>query len=106
MTRNQINRFDASTKDGALYTERSNFEGNTSLEIMVRKEQSLDYEALIGVLQIVIKDIQNGYLAIGGETSVGRGIFSGSEDSTIYMNASNEEDYYGKALYKFISEGI
>ena len=102
MTRNKINRFDASTTDGALYTEKSYFGGETTLSIMIKKDEGCHYEALIGVLQIVIKDIQNGYIAIGGQTAVGRGIFKADNKKSVeYENAINEK-VYSEALYTFL----
>lgn len=101
LTRNKINRFDASTYDGALYTERSYFTGKTTLEILVKKDIERHYEALIGALQIVIKDIENGFVAIGGQTSVGKGLFS-SDDSKKIEYVNGDEDIYPKALYTFL----
>lgn len=83
MTRNRINRFDASTKDGGLYSEIAYFGGMTELEIMVKKDESKAYRALIGILYLVIQDIQEGYAAVGGQTAVGRGIFSADETKDI-----------------------
>lgn len=105
MTRNKINRFDASTIDRALYTEKAFFGGHTSLEIMIKKDESRQYEELIGVLQIVISDIQKGYISFGGQTSVGRGIFEADTEKTIeYQNALSEKAY-SEALYEFIMGG-
>ena len=74
-TRNRINRFDASTVDGALYSEVSCFGGTTILQIKVLKNDE-NYKAVIGLLLLVVEEIRKGYLAIGGQTAVGRGIFS------------------------------
>lgn len=89
MTRNKINRFDASTVDTALYTERSCFGGETTLRIGIRKEKNL---WVAGLLLIVLEDLCNGLLSVGGQTAVGRGIFEGKlnlkeEDRNAYMNA-------------------
>lgn len=81
VTRNRVNRFDASTVDGALYSETSYFGGTTELEILVQKTGDKDdidtssFKALIGLLMLVIEELENGYLAVGGQTAVGRGIF-------------------------------
>lgn len=77
MTRNKISRFDASTITGALYSEITCCGGETDLEIMVKKD-TLYYHALLAVLELIIQDICKGYVAVGGQTAVGRGIFSGS----------------------------
>lgn len=83
MTRNKINRFDASTINGALYTEKSYAGGKTKLEIMVKKDKSCNYEALLEMLELVIFDLQNGYLSVGGLTSIGRGIFAAVENEKV-----------------------
>ena len=75
MTRNKINRFDGSTVNGALYSEIAYVGGKTTLEIMVKKDFERKYEALLGMLDYVIRDLQDGYVAVGGQTAIGRGIF-------------------------------
>lgn len=88
MTRNRINRFDASTINGALYSEIAYFGGTTELKLMVREDAEGSDEhavsALIGVLSMVTEDIRNGYVAVGGQTAVGRGIFSAGEKDVEY----------------------
>lgn len=74
-TRNRVNRFDASTVDGALYTENAYFGGRTTLRILVRKTEEYVYAPLLGLLSLVVQEIEEGYLAIGGQSAVGRGIF-------------------------------
>ena len=76
MTRNKVNRFDASTVDGALYSEISYFGGKTTLELLIRKDEKRYYEELVEVLQLVIRDIKEGFVAVGGQTAVGRGVFA------------------------------
>jgi CRISPR/Cas system CSM-associated protein Csm3 (group 7 of RAMP superfamily) len=98
MTRNQINRFDASTKNGALYSEQSYFGGNTILELMVRKEA--DYEACIGFLIMAISDLANGYVSVGGQTAVGRGLFEKRDE--IKFSEPVDEEKCSKALYDLL----
>lgn len=76
MTRNKVNRFDASTVDGALYSEISYFGGKTTLELLIRKDEKRYYEELVEILQLVIRDIKEGFVAVGGQTAVGRGVFA------------------------------
>lgn len=80
-TRNKINRFDAATVDGGLYTEISYFGGTTSLQIMIRKKEG--YEGLLGMMYLILDEIREGYLAIGGQTAVGRGIFKAAGEPEI-----------------------
>ena len=102
ISRNKINRFDASTMNGALYTEKSYFGGSTNLKLMVRKDSEATYEALIGALLLVIQDIQSGYQSIGGLSSIGRGMFEANGD--IVLSEGTEESYR-KALYTYLFEG-
>ncbi len=90
MTRNKINRFDASTVNTALYTERACFEGETQLEIMIKNKTNNQWIA--GLLWLVLCDLQQGLLAVGGQTAVGRGIFCGEDllpedERKAYLNA-------------------
>ena len=97
MTRNQINRFDASTKDGALYSEIAYFGGKTSLEFLIKKEE--DWMAMAGILKLIIRDIQEGYLAVGGETAIGRGIFEPDEERDVIYSEQIADDTCFSALY-------
>lgn len=72
LTRNSIDRFSAGTKDGALFTERSYYFGRTTLEIRIKKASKSE----MAVLMASILDLNNGFMAIGGLTAVGRGMFS------------------------------
>ncbi len=106
MTRNRVNRFDASAGDGALYSEASYFNGTTWLELLIRKDEQKNYLALVGILQLVILDLQKGYLAVGGQTAVGRGIFQADTRQEIeYSEPCPEKDCLS-ALYEAITSDI
>ncbi len=93
MTRNRINRFDASTSEGALYSEIAYYGGDTVLELMLKKDKQKAYKALIGILQIVIEDIQKGYTTVGGQAAIGRGIFEADRNRNIeYSEKVNLEE--------------
>ena len=70
-TRNSIDRFSGATKDSALYTERTYYYGKTELSIRFKTNQS-EYKSIIGYC---LADLNDGFLALGGLTSVGRGLF-------------------------------
>lgn len=76
ITRNSIDRFTAGTKDGALYTEKTCYNGSCGLEISINKNGLEDAEKNIALICAVICDLDKGYLAVGGLTSVGRGMFT------------------------------
>lgn len=97
MTRTKINRYDASAIPGALYSEKSYFNGSLELEIKVRKNyyagNDVRYEPMVGMLLIALKDLQNGYLAVGGQTAIGRGIFEAAGSIKLEGTEKNENDY-------------
>ena len=101
LTRTQIDRFTASAKNGALYSEISRVGGTTFLTIRVNKKNR-EYLAILGLLLLVVEDIQSGYAAVGGMTAVGRGIFSPAEHYTFSENIDEEE--CNKALAQLIKE--
>lgn len=80
ITRNAIDRFTNATIDGALYTEKTYYNGTTALNISIRKsEKNEDKDRFLDALAAAIIDLHEGFLAIGGLTSVGRGIFEITE---------------------------
>lgn len=100
ITRNSIDRFSAGTKDGALYTEKTYYNGKCSLDIIIKR--SVTYiNRDMKIISAVICDLDRGYLAVGGLTSVGRGIFSvdsitiNGKDVTAAMKALNIAEMVG-----------
>lgn len=94
LTRNKINRFSGGASDRALFTEKAIFNGTTKLGIKIKKgitykDNELQEDStkstknskvennskIVGLIALVLKDIDNGLIALGGQTSVGRGIF-------------------------------
>lgn len=77
MVRTGVSRFESAVKDGALYKERTFVDGHFVLKIDVRKGMyPEDAKWILGLLLLAVKDLQNGFLAVGGQTAIGRGIFS------------------------------
>ncbi len=78
-TRNAIDRFSGATIDGALFTSESVCQGTTQLVIRWRKQgndnSNITDDVIRGILHWLIYDLTEGLLAVGGETSVGRGVF-------------------------------
>lgn len=98
ITRTAISRFEFSPLNRSLYTENAYVNGEVKLEIYIKKYEKW----MIGLLIIAFHDLQKGYLAIGGETSIGRGIFEGNEikiddnpltknDERLYLDALKGE---------------
>lgn len=95
MVRNGISRFESGTKDGALFKEVSYIGGTTVLEIKVKKTPEVN--EMIGLLLLVLKDIQNGFLAVGGQTAVGRGLFAA--DGELCIQSDLTQEMYKKAAF-------
>lgn len=79
MSRNAIDRFLGSTADGALFKEKVYWGGETTLDISFGDPYCtavLYSEDFIKALAAALCDLHEGYLAIGGATSIGRGLFS------------------------------
>lgn len=99
MVRTGVSRFESAVKSGALYKEKMYVDGELSLEIAVRKSQNLeDSRWVMGLLLLAIKDLQNGLLAVGGQTAIGRGIFMANGPILIDGEASKEDQYIAEML--------
>lgn len=103
MTRSRINRFTAGTKNGALYSEISYFDGKTTLEYMIRKDEERDYKALAGLMSLIVTDIEKGYVPVGGQAGVGRGLFSADPDKESEYNEQINLDECLEQLYEIVS---
>lgn len=88
ITRNSIDRFSAATNDGALYTELTIYSGKTSLIVTLPKGTDIDLKT---ALLAAFADLDNGFIAVGGLTSVGRGLF---EIKTLRLNGEDMTDKF------------
>ncbi len=86
ITRNSIDRFTAGTKDGALYTEKTCYNGSCELEIFINKNGLQDAEKDLALICAAICDLDKGYLSVGGLASVGRGMFT---VESIFINGAD-----------------
>lgn len=98
ITRNSIDRFSAATNDGALYTEFTIYGGKTKLIVTLSKDTDA---AQINALLAAFADLDNGFIAVGGLTAVGRGIFEikgirlNDNDRTEQFKTYNFEGFFG-----------
>lgn len=83
ITRTAISRFESSAKTQALYKEVTCAGGTVTLDIWVAKDVS---NKAIPILLPALLDLQRGYLAVGGMTSIGRGILKEAGEITIDTN--------------------
>lgn len=88
ITRNSIDRFNAGTKDSALYTGIACYNGKTELSIII-PDNLTDKEKMY--LGAVMYDLGQGYLSVGGLTTVGHGIFSAE---SISVNGIDKTDCF------------
>lgn len=103
-SRNAIDRFLGSTADGALFTEKIYIGGETTLDISFGDPYStagLYSDDFIKALAATLTDLHEGYLAVGGATSVGRGVFSithinGDEFDTVKQEDGENHPVFDK----------
>lgn len=77
MTRNAIDRFSGGTANQALFTEKTYYGGKGDLKIEIKKECLS--ENVEKALAAAITDLHMGFLAVGGLTAIGRGLFKVEE---------------------------
>ena len=77
MTRNAIDRFSGGTANQALFTEKTYYGGKGDLKIEIKKECLSKNVAK--ALAAAITDLHMGFLAVGGLTAIGRGLFKVEE---------------------------
>ncbi|SDZ39572.1 CRISPR/Cas system CSM-associated protein Csm3, group 7 of RAMP superfamily [Evansella caseinilytica] len=105
VTRNAIDRFTGGTIDGALFSAETSVGGYTELVLRWRSvESELPFDAICGMLLWVIYDLQEGLLAVGGETAIGRGIFKSNGAIRLDGKELEQPSRYLKAATQFIQE--
>lgn len=106
MARTAIDRFTGGSLNGALYKEIPWAGGTVVLRIRWRKGKKELDEAICGMLLWAIKDLQEGFLAVGGETGIGRGIFESTDGGLIRRDdspfAEEEQIEYRKAASRWL----
>ena len=104
MSRNAIDRFLGSTAEGALFTEKIYIGGETTLDISFGDPYNTAVvysDDFIKALAATLTDLHEGYLAVGGATSVGRGVFSithinGDEFDTVKQEDGENHPVFDK----------
>lgn len=75
LTRVAVDRLTGAAIHGALFTERVAYGGKTELVIRIKENAPGYTERFRNALAASVVDLHEGFLAIGGETSIGRGLF-------------------------------
>ena len=96
VTRNAIDRFTGATKSGALYTEKTYFDGETELKITFLTKPN---DGVLTRISACLADLHNGFMAVGGLTSVGRGLF---EIISINGDVLSAEDQKPESIFNII----
>ncbi len=106
MVRTGVSRFESAVKQGALYKERTYVDGTFTLKIMIRKGSNpADEKWILGLLLLAVKDLQNGLLAVGGQTAIGRGICEANGSIRIDGEQGTEDDYIRNIYRNMTAEG-
>lgn len=106
MVRTGVSRFESAAKNGALYKEKTYVDGQLTLQLLVRKSQNpADEKWILGILLLTLKDLQNGLLAVGGQTAIGRGVFEADGPLLIAGEASKEDTYIADMLIHLSENG-
>lgn len=102
LSRNAIDRFTGGAADGALFTEITYYGGTTELEIGIAGDYVIP-DQLAKALAASVVDLHYGFMAVGGGTSIGRGLFSmkSIKDDPIQVPARKNTDAAGE-FYKNI----
>ena len=91
-SRIRIDRFTGGTFPGALFDQKPLFGGeNSTLEISIDLREPQNEH--IALLLNILKDLWTGDLALGGETSVGRGRLRGRQATLKFFNPKGEKKY-------------
>ena len=99
MVRTGVSRFESAAKSGALYKEKTYVDGECTLRLAVRKSQNpADSRWILGLLLLSLKDLQNGFLAVGGQTAIGRGVFASNGPLLIDGIELKEDQYIAEML--------
>lgn len=104
VVRNRIDRFDQGTVGTALFTEKSQFGGTTKLHIKIRKKGDDSDKVIMGILLLLFDDIKDGYVSVGGQTAIGRGVFESNGEAEISGAEFTREECLS-ALYAELAEG-
>ena len=104
ITRVAIDRFTGGGRRGALATNRVTVDGHFNLSVTIDGPSDVE-KALI---YLAITDLCDGMIAVGGETAIGRGVFSlDSEKAEDYLKVVVDESQgWCDALLKHIKEGL
>lgn len=103
-SRNSIDRFTGGTVENALFTEEVYYGGETTLQIEFDRPRSAEF---LKSMAMAVADLHGGFISVGGETSIGHGIFRlksiKCNDKDIVVT-DNLEELYENVVSKLFEE--
>jgi len=81
-TRIKIDRFTGGTISGALFQSKPLWHNDENVRLKIKIKDAKDWE--IGLLLLILKDVWNEDLPIGGEKNIGRGVLKGKKIEIVY----------------------
>ncbi|AEE14459.1 protein of unknown function DUF324 [Thermodesulfobium narugense DSM 14796] len=81
-TRIKIDRFTGGVMSGALFQSKPLWHNDENVQLKIKIKDTKDWE--IGLLLLVLKDLWNEDLPIGGEKNIGRGVLKGKKIEIVY----------------------
>lgn len=97
LTRNAVDRFTGGVIENVLFSEKMWYGGKTILHIEIPEETDLKFKQALAASLV---DLHMGLMAVGGLTSVGRGIFEVEELKIDGEEVPVSKDMYGEILEK------
>lgn len=85
-----IDPFTGGAADAMLFSQRPSFGGQTTFRWTILNPKDQD----LGILLLVLKDLWTGHLAIGGNTSAGRGRLDGIQIDIDYRPTASRHDQW------------
>ena len=92
MVRTGISRFESAVKEHTLYKEKTYVDGKVKP----------DTKWILGFLLLALKDLQNGFLAVGGQTAIGRGVFE--PDGSMLIDGKKEDAQFIQEAFKSLED--
>ena len=110
VSRNAINRFSGGAVDTALFTEKIYYgQAKSTLTILIPEDINSKY---LKALAASIADLHEGFLTVGGESSIGHGLFSVTQltmngvslTDSLPEDKDNSKKITGISIYSWILE--
>ena len=101
-TRIAVDRLTGGVAVGAVFNEKIWAGGDT--ELVIRWPDQSDSDVICGLLLLAVADLKSGFLPVGGETAVGRGIFTGAAQKPVLLDGCElkQTELYTRAAMEWM----